>query len=84
MAGIMKAAQVPEGTIAALKWFRYPGCLDRPPRDHPVAAPRAYAFNLEVIVDVIEVVHHDANKCNTLSVVCNGTTMHAVGLVMSG
>ena len=37
-----------------------------------------------MIVDVLEVAEYDSNKYQFLSVACNGTTMHNVGVVLLG
>ena len=72
------------GANQGIEFFSCPDCPEPAVRDNPVAAPSSYAFNYEVIVDCIEVADYDANKYIFLSAVCNGTTMHAVGMVMLG
>ena len=84
MKQIMSVSDVPHHQIQGLVHFKCDDCPEPPPRSHPIRAPSRYAFNYEVIVDVLEIKDADAERYSWLSIVCNGTPSHIVVLVRVG
>ena len=83
---ILKAAGAPKDLIHGLNFFKCDACDEKTPtvRRHPVSAPKQYVFNFEVIVDCLEVKDWVGDRYTFLSIVSNGTTFHAVGMVRPG
>ena len=81
-----KATGTSQKEIRALKYFHCNECDKKlhPRRTHPVAPPPRYAVNYDVIIDILEQKDYGGNRFSFLSIVCNGTTYHSVGMVREG
>ena len=77
------------GSSVELKAVKHFYCEDcdakfKKARTHPVAPPSMYCFNYAVILDVLEAKDYDKERYSFLSVVCDGTVFHQLGLVVVG
>ena len=63
----------------ALEFLHCDDCdqTEQPNRTHPVTAPSKHSFNYELIIDVLECKDYDLVRYSFLSIVCDGTTLHA-------
>ena len=83
---ILKGAKASPEVIKAAKYYKCDVCteLDTGPRPRPTKAPSRYAFNHELIIDVIDVKDSQGERYSFLSMVDAGTTFHQVALVRVG
>merc|ERR1711911_37472 len=69
---ILRGAKAPEQYIQAAKLYKCDTCQETAPpkQTHPVAAPKPYVFNHEVVVDALEVKDASGKRYSFLNLVC--------------
>lgn len=72
--------------IEGVKWFKGDDCASVAPASSvaPTKAPSLYAFNFEVIVDILYAHDYDGTLHQFISIVGNGTTFYVVAWVREG
>ena len=83
---LLKGARADKQLIHAVGKFRCEECAEteEAKRLSPVGMPTTYAFNFDLILDILETKDFVGDRFSFLSMVCNGTTFHIVCLVAVG
>ena len=83
---IMKGARLDKSLIGAVRFFKCDDCneISKPQKESPVAEPKAYTFNHENILDVLENKDNAGERYSWLNILCAGTVFQQVALVRVG